>query len=186
MPKPTFITDPDVIAGIRRAEGFDEADDLERACVDRHLALENISRIKAQLAATAEDARAYRKQLAAEQDAAEHARLRAVRLTRSALEPLLVPVTKAKRGGVKFPRTEVDYPGFPTEPSKEGAIVQMSLRMRLPNVGATKLYHYAVIRAGGRWFTTGSTCPPTGYTWRGLLDFATQHTVENFDIVGGA
>lgn len=35
-----------------------------------------------------------------------------------------------------------------------------------------KLYEYAARKAAnGRWFTTGSTCPTTGYTWPKLVQF---------------
>lgn len=45
-------------------------------------------------------------------------------------------------------------------------IVWFSLKFGGPD---SKTYAYAARRAGGRWYTTGSTCPPAGYTWAGLV-----------------
>lgn len=33
-----------------------------------------------------------------------------------------------------------------------------------------KEYSYAALNTGGRWFTTGSTCPKNGYRWSELLE----------------
>lgn len=33
------------------------------------------------------------------------------------------------------------------------------------------IYGYAALKSGSKWFTTGSTCPPRGFTWDDLLDF---------------
>jgi hypothetical protein len=39
-------------------------------------------------------------------------------------------------------------------------------------VARGRRYDYAAIRAGnGRWYTTGSSCPPFGYGWQQFLEF---------------
>jgi hypothetical protein len=71
---------------------------------------------------------------------------------------------------------------YPSEPS--GAERVISFRKRYEGPGA-KVYVYAAIRVNGRWYTTGSTCPASGFTWRGLVDFIredNQLVKEGFDL----
>lgn len=57
-----------------------------------------------------------------------------------------------------------------------GSVVKLSGRHKGYHGQASPIrYDYAAIRAGnGRWYTTGATCPPSGYSWQGLLDFITD------------
>jgi hypothetical protein len=56
------------------------------------------------------------------------------------------------------------------------------------NLGG-KVYRYAAIKSGARWFTTGSTCRRDGYSWSELLnEFIRDRGGDRFDVlsrVGG-
>ena len=54
-----------------------------------------------------------------------------------------------------------------------GAVIKISGRHKQYYGNPSPVrYDYAIIRAGnGRWYTTGSSCPPFGYSWKGLLDW---------------
>lgn len=55
-----------------------------------------------------------------------------------------------------------------------GTVIKISGEHRGSYEGPAKgrRYDYAAIRASnGRWYTTGSTCPPFGYRWSNFLDF---------------
>jgi hypothetical protein len=58
---------------------------------------------------------------------------------------------------------ELKGPAYPDEPT------QMYIGFKLMFTRHTALYSYAAIRVAGKWFTTGATCPPTGYTWKQLV-----------------
>lgn len=54
------------------------------------------------------------------------------------------------------------------EPLDARAVIRFSVRFEARGTR----YDYAAIRTGsGRWFTTGSTCPRSGYSWSQLLAF---------------
>ena len=57
-----------------------------------------------------------------------------------------------------------------------GSVIKLSGRHTQFGGAASPIrYDYAAIRAGnGRWYTTGSSCPISGYSWQGLLDFITK------------
>lgn len=55
---------------------------------------------------------------------------------------------------------------IPKEPLP-GSVIRFTI---LPRLGGNS-YHYAAVLAGGRWYTTGSSCPRDGYTWEQLVDF---------------
>lgn len=48
---------------------------------------------------------------------------------------------------------------------REGSVIRFSGRYST----GPRVYHYAAIRAGGRWYTTGSSCPRQGHSWKSLL-----------------
>lgn len=56
---------------------------------------------------------------------------------------------------------------LPDEPGADGTIItfQRYLGQR------RQRYEYAALRTGGRWYTTGSTCPTSGFDWPGLHEF---------------
>jgi hypothetical protein len=55
----------------------------------------------------------------------------------------------------------------PPEPGGDHVIMEFSWTS--PTNG--KVYDYAALKAAGRWYTTGSTCPPYGYSWENLIAF---------------
>lgn len=65
------------------------------------------------------------------------------------------------------------------EPKNNGSVVKFSLRMRTGVT--TKQYNYAAIRVAGRWFTTGHTCPASGYFWNDLWKWIGQHQLLEFE-----
>lgn len=52
------------------------------------------------------------------------------------------------------------------EPTGAHPVVRFNLRT------GKSLYFYAAIKAKGRWWTTGPSCPTEGYTWTQLIEFA--------------
>lgn len=52
--------------------------------------------------------------------------------------------------------------------SPDGTVIKFSLQ--LENFHGTVTYDYAALKVGGRWFTTGRTCPPAGYSPEALVD----------------
>lgn len=49
-----------------------------------------------------------------------------------------------------------------------------------------RTYSYAALNTGGRWFTTGSTCPKGGYRWGELVEIINEAhalvgTVERYN-----
>lgn len=62
------------------------------------------------------------------------------------------------------------------EPIAARAVVRFRLRMRRRGSTHWGTYDFAAIKVGtGRWYTTGSTCPVNGHTWKQLWDFIRQH-----------
>lgn len=51
-----------------------------------------------------------------------------------------------------------------------GSVVKFNVQHELRGTN----YSYAAIRAGARWFTTGSTCPRAGYSWGQLNNLASS------------
>lgn len=62
----------------------------------------------------------------------------------------------------------------PTEPDQDGAVIRFDLTF----VGNTKVYNFAALRVGGRWFTTGASCPPAGFTWQALVNWLRSAEVQ--------
>lgn len=77
-------------------------------------------------------------------------------------------------------KNRVAYP----EPQGQGAIVRFMLK-HLEDGRQTnhKVYFYAAVRVEGRWFTTGSTCPPLGYSWEGLWRFIAHNQLINYEVM---
>lgn len=60
---------------------------------------------------------------------------------------------------------------YPAEPEVADLITfSRELSNRYEGGDATTVYHYAARKIGGRWYTTGSTCPARGYTWANLVE----------------
>lgn len=56
---------------------------------------------------------------------------------------------------------------YPKQPAAASSVVRFS---RTPR-GSHTSYDYAAIKANSRWFTTGATCPVSGFTWKELIDW---------------
>lgn len=56
---------------------------------------------------------------------------------------------------------------YPKEPAAANSIVRFK---RMPR-GSYSSYDYAAIKAGARWYPTGSTCPARGFSWKELIDW---------------
>ena len=68
-------------------------------------------------------------------------------------------------------------------PTKEGTIVEFALSF----VGSFKSYRYAAVLVGGRWFTTGSTCPTRGYSPRELVELVrSAHVHTDIRVLSGS
>jgi hypothetical protein len=67
------------------------------------------------------------------------------------------------------------YPKFMT--LSNGAVVRFTLRLPTGYGSGTKDYEYAARKVGGYWFTTGSTCPPRGYSHQGFVNFLDKGAV---------
>lgn len=54
-----------------------------------------------------------------------------------------------------------------------GTVFKVSGQLRNSyGAAAGRFYDYAIIRArNGRWYTTGSSCPPFGMNWNAVLRF---------------
>lgn len=65
-------------------------------------------------------------------------------------------------------RIERGRASIPDEPGCDGTVIRYELELSRVSGGA-RVYRYAAIRVGDRWFTTGSTCPPNGWSWAALV-----------------
>lgn len=77
--------------------------------------------------------------------------------------------TKAVTKQTQFERAKFREPGH-------GFVIKFSLSHSLYS-GAMKTYEYAAMNVHGRWFTTGSTCPVNGFSWRELCAFVDRSTL---------
>lgn len=62
----------------------------------------------------------------------------------------------------------------PDDPFSDGDVLRFGYQHQM----AGTYYDYAAIRAKGRWFTTGSTCPSRGYSYANLLKWLGEGRVR--------
>lgn len=71
-------------------------------------------------------------------------------------------------------------PSYPDEPSRH-AVIAFTLTFEQ----GEKSYEFAARRVGDAWYTTGSTCPRGGYTWKALIDWMREaHYVTAINLLG--
>lgn len=70
--------------------------------------------------------------------------------------------------------TQFQQRGFSEPPI--GSVIKFDLRF--PEGPTDTTYTYVAFHSpahGGRWYTTGATCPPFGWTWAQLCGFVDRH-----------
>lgn len=72
------------------------------------------------------------------------------------------------RLGQELKQAQATLEELKTPPQPLGDMVRFSIQYEYYG----KRYEYLAIKVGGRWFTTGATCPKLGYTWKQLLDLS--------------
>lgn len=66
---------------------------------------------------------------------------------------------------------------WPVEP-EEGTVIRFHLQF----CGAGRTYHYAAIRAGGKWYLTGSRAPQH-LSWEDLLTWMTNKECSGIEVL---
>lgn len=69
------------------------------------------------------------------------------------------------------------------EPGPDGMVRFCLQHLENGRATSARRYLYGAIRVGNRWFTTGSTCPPKGYSWEELWIFIARNKLVAFDVV---